>query len=141
MLFAVCGLHMREGLLNHDLTSRKATFVKETKTVQLYTIHALSDQSSTKPGLVFHPKGGSHTGGITVEVWDIPEENMVSLLKMVPSPLAVGTIHLEDNSTVQGFIAEGWAAESEASAIMELTTEDITRFGGWREWQAQRTAR
>lgn len=138
MHLAVCGLHMLNGILNYQLVERGATFVKQTKTLPKYTMHALTtDDAMVKPALVFHPGGGPHTGPITVEVWDIPTEQVGSLLEIVPPPLALGTIHLQDGILVQGFIAEGWATDTTATIIMGIHTEDITRFGGWREWQMQ----
>jgi allophanate hydrolase len=41
----------------------------------------------------------------------------------IPSPLGIGTIELEDGSTVQGFLCESYATAS---------ARDITSFGGWR---------
>lgn len=138
MRFAVCGLHLREGVLNHQLVDRQATFIQETKTLPKYTMHVLSvDNALRKPALVFHPTGGPHTGPITVEVWDIPDETIGSFLCQVPPPLAFGTVYLQNGVTVHGFVAEGWATDVRAAAIMGIQTEDITKFGGWREWQAQ----
>lgn len=138
MLFAVCGLHMRGGKLNHDLTCRNATFVRETKSAAKYKMYALSaGDLPTKPAMIFHPNGGINTGAITVEVWDIPDDSIGSLLQKVPAPLSFGTVHLEDGSTVYGFTAEGWAADPSSAAIMGLSIEDITQFGGWREWHSE----
>lgn len=133
---------MRGGKLNHDLTSRNATFVRETKSAAKYTMYALSAENlPTKPAMIFHPNGAENVGAVTVEVWDVPDDSIGSLLQKVPAPLGFGTIHLEDGSTVYGFIAEGWAADPSATALMGLSTEDITQFGGWREWHAARDSR
>ena len=43
----------------------------------------------------------------------------------IPSPLGLGTIELEDGSTVQGFVCESYAT---------ATARDITSFGGWRAY-------
>lgn len=142
MLFAVCGLHMRGGKLNDDLTSRNATFVRQTKSAAKYTMHALfAENLPTKPAMIFHPSGAANAGAVTLEIWDIPDEAIGSLLRKVPAPLTFGTVHLEDGSSVYGFTAEGWAADQSAAAGMGLSTEDITQFGGWREWHAAREGR
>ena len=73
---------------------------------------------------------------LTVEVWDIPDESIGTLLRYVPAPLGFGTVFLEGGEKVYGFICEGWAADKHAAAKMGITAEDITKFGGWREWQA-----
>lgn len=128
---------MRHGKLNDDLTSRSAVFVRQTKSASKYTMHALSAENvPTKPAMVFHPNGLKNAGAVTVEIWDIPEESVGSLLQKVPAPLCLGTVFLEDGSSVHGFVSEAWAANPSAAAAMGLETEDITHFGGWREWQA-----
>jgi len=47
----------------------------------------------------------------------------------VPPPLAIGTVTLEDGSQVKGFVAEPRALDG---------AQDITRFGGWRAFIAER---
>ena len=47
----------------------------------------------------------------------------------VPAPLAIGTVTLEDGSQVKGFVAEPRAIDGAL---------DITEFGGWRAYMAQR---
>lgn len=137
MLFAVCGLHLDGGPLNHQLVSRGASLVTLTKTSPKYSMLAIfSDASPTKPALVFHPVGGPATAAISVEVWEVPDETIGTFLQGVPPPLAFGTVHLEDGSTVYGFVSEGWVTDPAATRAMGLTkVEDITSYGGWREWQ------
>lgn len=144
MLFAVCGLHMRNGKLNDQLISRGATFVKEAKTHSNYSMHALfNDTPIAKPALVYHPEGradGLKTSCINIEIWDVPQQAIGSVLQLIPSPLSLGNVILEDSTTVYGFISEGWATDHSAAKAMGLRTEDITEFGGWREWQAHLSA-
>jgi allophanate hydrolase len=61
--------------------------------------------------------------GIEVEVWAMPETKFGSFVAGVRTPLGIGTITLEDGSSVNGFICEAAALRG---------AEEITRFGGWR---------
>jgi len=47
----------------------------------------------------------------------------------VPAPLGIGTIDLEDGTTVKGFICEAWVAE--AAVAGDARVRDITQLGGW----------
>ncbi|PXF47383.1 Allophanate hydrolase [Gracilariopsis chorda] len=135
MHFAVCGLHLSKGPLNYQLTDIQSRLIRATKSAPRYTLHALSSEGSpTKPGMIYHPLGGPHCGSISLEVWDVPDNQLGALYKFVPSPLALGTVFLEDGSSVKGFVCEGWASDPAACKAVGITTEDITKYGGWREW-------
>lgn len=49
----------------------------------------------------------------------------------VPTPLGIGTLKLEDGSSVKGFICEGWVAQAGPPTVRE-----ITHLGGWRQFLA-----
>ena len=66
---------------------------------------------------------------LVVEVWRLPVRHYGSFVALIPSPLGIGRIELEDGSWVQGFLCESWALAGAA---------EISRFGGWRGWRAQR---
>jgi allophanate hydrolase len=119
VLLAVVGAHLQGQPLNHQLTDRGAHLVKTSRTSGDYRLYALG----TKPGLI---RDAEFNGwGIEVEVWAIPENRFGSFVAAVPSPLAIGNVQLEDGSCVKGFICEP-AGVSNA--------EEITRFGGWRNY-------
>lgn len=141
---AVCGLHLKGGLLNHHLTSIGATLSRATTTQNKYTMHAVSDEEGiTKPALVYHPLGHANGQEIEIEVWDIPSEKFGSFFNQTigagltgpPAALAFGSVHLADGSRVLGFVGEAWAADKDACAQMRLQTEDISKYGGWRAWR------
>ncbi len=46
-----------------------------------------------------------------------------SFAALIPSPLGIGKVELEDGSVDPGFICEGYAA---------IEAEDIITSGGWR---------
>jgi allophanate hydrolase len=61
----------------------------------------------------------------------MPLRNFGAFVAGVPFPLSIGTIELDDGSTVQGFLCE-------AAAI--VGAEDISRFGGWRNYLSAQAA-
>lgn len=121
---AVVGAHLRGMPLNAQLTTRHAVFVSATRTAPRYRLYALADAQPAKPGLVRHAEGTA----IDVELWDIPLAEVGSFMAQIPAPLSIGTIELSDGQRVKGFLCETIALES---------AQDISRYGGWREWLAQ----
>lgn len=122
---AVCGAHL-EGLpLNHQLTSRGGWLVRSAKTAPCYQMVKLPGGPPHRPGLIRRP--GSQGASIELEIWALPLPAVGSFLAGIPAPLGLGTVELEDGSSVCGFICEGCAAEG---------TLDITATGGWRAWLA-----
>ena len=67
--------------------------------------------------------------GLEVEVWSLPSDAFGRFVAAIPAPLGIGKISLEDGTTVSGFLCE-------AHAVAEA--EEITRFGGWRAFLAER---
>ena len=65
---------------------------------------------------------------IAVEVWGLPRAAFGTFIAGVPSPLAIGTVVLEDGRAVKGFVCEtaGLAGAS-----------DITEIGSWRAFLQQ----
>ena len=121
---AVVGAHLSAQPLNWQLLERGAWLVRKTRTAATYRLFALPGTVPAKPGMVKVATGGA---AIEVEVWHLPARNYGSFVADIPSPLAIGSLDLEDGSQVQGFLCEAWAIEG---------TEDITRFGGWRAYRA-----
>lgn len=65
----------------------------------------------------------THSSSLTRWLWCL----------QVPPPLGIGTVILEDGSSVKGFICEGWVAKGSPPDIV-----DITHLGGWRQFLASR---
>ena len=70
-------------------------------------------------------------GSIALEVWTLDAAGFGAFVAKIPPPLGIGTIRLDDGSSVKGFLVE---AEAIAGA------KDITKFGGWRAYLAARTS-
>ncbi|MCW5621900.1 MAG: allophanate hydrolase, partial [Burkholderiales bacterium] len=116
---AVCGAHMSGLPLNPQLTSRGARLIETTRTAPRYRFYALPGGPPWRPGLIRAEGGAS----IEVEVWELPAAEFGSFVAGIPAPLGIGTLELEDGSTVQGFVCEAYAAQG---------AQDITQLGGWR---------
>ncbi|MDQ2075859.1 allophanate hydrolase [Marinimicrobium sp. ABcell2] len=118
---AVVGAHLTGMPLNSQLTERNARFVESTHTADQYQLFALPNTTPPKPGLIRSGQGKE----IIVELWDIPVQQFGSFVALIPAPLGIGTLTLNDGRQVKGFICEGAAAEG---------AEDITHLGGWRAY-------
>jgi allophanate hydrolase len=123
---AVVGAHLTGQPLNHQLTTRAARHIRTTRTATGYRLYALAGTTPAKPGLVRDAAG---EGLIEVEIWRLTPAAFGSFVAEIPAPLAIGTLTLEDGTTVKGFVCEPAAIEG---------ATDITAHGGWRAWLAQR---
>ena len=121
---AVVGAHLSGLPLNHQLTERNARLVSTTRTAPKYRVYALPD--GKRPGLIQVQEGGA---AIACEVWEMPASQFGSFVAGIPAPLGIGKLELADGSMVNGFICEG---------IGVADAQDITEFGGWRAWLAER---
>ena len=124
MDIAVAGLQHSGQPLNHQLISLGGHLVKSCKTSENYKLMLIEDEKGKKPGLLRlsrHEKGKAYE----IEIWSVPIENVGKFLSFIPAPLGLGTLSLEDGSTVKGFICEYRVAEE---------GRDISEFSGWREF-------
>lgn len=121
---AVVGAHLAGMPLHWQLTSREARLVSATKTAPAYKLYAMAETTPPKPALVHVGDGGS---SILVEVYEMDFEAFGSFTAEVPAPLAIGTVTLEDGTSVKGFVAEPRALNG---------ATDITDRGGWRAYIA-----
>jgi hypothetical protein len=66
---------------------------------------------------------------VAVEVWSVPAAGVAGILLSEPPGLCIGKVRLEDGSIVLGVLGE--------PALVEGHRE-ITAYGGWRSYLAQR---
>lgn len=118
---AVVGAHLTGMPLNVQLQERNALFVESTYTANNYRLFALPNTTPPKPGLIRSTEGAE----IIVELWDIPLQQFGSFVALIPAPLGIGTLSLQDGREVKGFICEGAAVKG---------ATDITHLGGWRAY-------
>ena len=119
---AVVGAHLAGMPLHWQLTSREARLVKAGKTAPAYKLYAMAQSTPPKPALVHVGDGGA---AILVEVYELDLEAFGSFVAEVPAPLAIGTVTLDDGTSVKGFVAEPRALDG---------ASDITALGGWRAY-------
>lgn len=122
---AVVGAHLTGQPLNSQLTERGAQLIRTCRTAANYRLYALANTTPAKPGLV--RDDGFSGPGIEVEVWSMPTRQLGSFVSLIPAPLGIGSVTLEDGTTVKGFICE--------PAGLSRATE-ITQLGGWRAFLA-----
>ncbi|HSC75899.1 MAG TPA: hypothetical protein VLB90_06670 [Pseudomonadales bacterium] len=121
----VCGAHMRELPLNKQLLERNAVFRESVLTANCYRFYALPGGPPFRPGLVRVEHGGEK---IAAEIWSLPAEHWGDFIALIPSPLAIGTVLLDDGRSVKGFVCEAFAT---------VGANDITALGGWRQFLNQ----
>ena len=121
---AVAGAHLSGQPLNHQLVSRGAQLVSATRTATEYRLYAL-DTQPPKPGLVRNVERGY---SIAVENWELTLAEFGDFVRNVPAPMTIGMTKLIDGSWVKGFSCEPYALQN---------AEDISHFGGWREYLTQ----
>jgi allophanate hydrolase len=119
--FTVCGAHMDGLPLNEQITSRGGRFMDKTRSAPHYRFVALPGEMP-KPGIIRQESGGAQ---IELEIWDMPAEQFGTFVQGIPPPLAMGSVELEDGSTVHGFVCEAYAATE---------AEDITSFPSWHDY-------
>jgi len=122
---AVCGAHMSGLPLNHQLTERGARLVRVCRTAPHYRLYAFTEFAPPRPGMVRAEQGAA----IAVEVWEMPAERFGDFVDGIPAPLGIGTVVLEDEREVRGFLCETYALRG---------ARDITELGGWRAFVAGR---
>jgi allophanate hydrolase len=120
---AVAGGHLRGQPLNGQLRDLGARFVRQCRTAPCYRLYALGTMTSSRAGLVRVPAGGR---AIEVEVWDLSLDAWGRFMRLVPPPLAIGSVQLDSAETVNGFVCE---------SIAIADAKDITSFAGWRNYR------
>lgn len=117
---AVVGAHLSGQPLNTQLMERGARLLKACLTAPHYRLYALANTAPPKPGLAKVTDGAGRS--IAVEVWRLPVKEFGSFVALIPPPLGIGTLELEDGEQIKGFVCEPYGLEG---------ARDITAFGGW----------
>jgi allophanate hydrolase len=118
---AVVGAHLTGQPLNSQLTDRGARLLGTARTAPCYRMHALPTEPP-KPGLRRVQRDGTH---IELEIWELAPSRFGDFVASVPPPMTIGTVILEDGSSVPGFLCEPVALQD---------APDISVFGGWRRY-------
>ncbi len=126
---AVVGAHLSGQPLNHELTQRGGTLIRAARTAKGYSLYALLQGAIPKPGLIFDGVGA---GKIDIEIWALSASAFGSFVAAIPPPLGIGTVALDDGTSVKCFLSESHAIAG---------AENITALGGWRAYLKQRAAK
>jgi allophanate hydrolase len=123
---AVCGAHLAGEPLNTQLTERGGVLLERTETAENYRLYVLPEGPVRRPALVRCP-AGERGDTIEIEIWRLPSESLGSFLAGIAAPLGLGQVETRRGVFVTGFICEQEGI---------VGAQEITRFGGWRNWQA-----
>lgn len=118
----VCGAHLSGMPLNRQLTERGGFLLQATTTAPCYRLYALPGGPPHRPGLLRDPANGK---AIEVEVWELPEARLGSLVVGIPAPLGIGQVELADGRFESGFICEPHGIAG---------AREITELGSWRRF-------
>jgi allophanate hydrolase len=125
---AVVGAHLSGMALNRELTALGGRLLESATTAPDYSLYALST-TPPKPGML-RVEAGTGTS-IALEVWMLSAAAFGQFVAAIPPPLSIGTIRLADGRSVKGFIVEPAAIDG---------ARDISLFGGWRAFVAEKAA-
>jgi allophanate hydrolase len=125
---AVVGAHLSGMALNGELKALGGRLLEATATAPDYKLYALST-TPPKPGMLRIAAGAGTS--IAVEVWALSAKNFGKFVAAIPPPLSIGTIRLADGHGIKGFLVE----PADVGAA-----RDISSFGGWRAFMAEKVA-
>jgi gamma-glutamylcyclotransferase (GGCT)/AIG2-like uncharacterized protein YtfP len=125
MKIAVNGTLMRGFELEKNMIAAGASFLTVAKTAPRYRLFSVDDRY---PGMV-RVNEGDTGGSISLEIWEVGAEGLVSILQGEPPGLSLGRVELQDGTYVFGVLAEPWVT---------VGKKEITTFGGWREYAERR---
>lgn len=123
ILIAVNGTLMRGLELNENLTGIGAKFIREDKTDSYYRLWSINDEH---PAMI---RALEKYSNVDLEIWEIPSEQIASLLLSEPAGLSIGKVVLQDKSICLGVLGEPFLCENQL---------EITEFGGWRSYTEQK---
>ncbi|MGJ5134789.1 allophanate hydrolase [Bradyrhizobium oligotrophicum] len=123
----VVGAHLSGMALNHELTSLGGRLLEATTTAPDYKLYALST-TPPKPGMLRIDDGQGTA--MAVELWALSAASFGKFVNLIPPPLSIGTIRLADGRSAKGFLVEPAALDG---------ARDISEFGGWRAYMAQKS--
>jgi allophanate hydrolase len=125
---AVIGAHLSGMVLNGELKALGGRLLEAVSTAPDYKLYALAT-TPPKPGMLRVAAGAGSS--IAVEVWALSAAAFGKFVAAIPPPLSIGTVRLADGRGVKGFIVEPADIDD---------ARDISSFGGWRAFMAERMA-
>lgn len=127
LLLGVVAAHRTGQPLHPQLVALGGRFVRVATTAPLYRLLALPGPGVARGGLLRVDTDADHEGsGVEVELHALPLAALGALVDVLPPPLAVGRIGLDDASWVVGLIC----THRPAGAL------DVTEYGSWPAYLA-----
>jgi allophanate hydrolase len=106
--------------LNYQLTQRKGRFIR---TNNQYRLYAVKDSIPPKPSLLcVNDSNGLRN---EIKIWALPNDSLSSFIQLIPSPLSIGNIRIEDGQIFKGFLVKSSAIDNAL---------DITHYRGWKNY-------
>jgi allophanate hydrolase len=124
-LVAVAGAHLTGLPLNGQLQRLGGHLHSRARTAAGYSLYRLPGDGIARPGLL--RTGDGSPAGIALELWDLPHQGIGALTELIPPPLGLGSVAMDDGRRVLGFLAERMGT---------VGATDISAFGGWRAYLA-----
>lgn len=129
MDIAVFGAHLQGMPLHYQLQELNAVFVKKTVTAPYYRMFILNNSSGIeKPGVIRSSENGTE---IELEIYRINKNYIGDFLDLIPYPLGLGRIELNNGQWITGFTCE---AENVKDCM------DVSSFGGFRRYIEEKTS-
>src|SRR5713101_6041627 len=125
---AVVGAHLSGMALNCELKALGGRLLEAAMTAPDYRLYALPTMPP-KPGMLRVEKGAGSS--IELELWALSAAAFGKFVAAIPPPLSIGTVRLADGRGVKGFIVEPADVDG---------ARDISAFGGWRAFVAEKVA-
>ncbi|MDO9564314.1 MAG: allophanate hydrolase, partial [Bradyrhizobium sp.] len=125
---AVVGAHLSGMVLNGELKALGARLLEAASTAPDYKLYALAT-TPPKPGML-RVAAGTGTP-IALELWALSAAGFGKFVAAIPPPLSIGTVRLADGRGIKGFLVE---------AVDTSGARDISAFGGWRAFKAEKVA-
>ncbi len=94
-------------------------FIREAATAAVFRLWSVEDDH---PAMIRVNQGGS---SVPVELWSLPLQGLVEILRTEPFGLTLGRYPLDDGTLVLGVLGETAYVEGQ---------RDITDYGGWRAY-------
>ncbi len=123
MKLGVNGTLMRELQHNEILIKHGAGFITETTTAPCYRLWSINDEY---PGMLRVTSNGQK---VILEIWEIPDPEIIEILNTEPKGLTLGTVLLASGEEVFGILAEPYIVQN---------CREITQYGGWRAYIAKK---
>jgi len=119
IFLAVNGSLMRGLPLNQNLLDVRAQFVRVDKTSPNYRLWSIDE---SYPAMMRDDGEGAE---IDLEIWEIPLDGLIEVLKNEPPGLCMGKIELDDGDWVFGILGENYICKDHL---------EITHRGSWRKY-------